>query len=224
MQAFRQTIPPTIFETFPRVSRAATQTIINSTQQSSRQFQSAPRKMSNNLSFQAYKITNTSFPSAPGVNLSDAQRVLTGSILDLFAGQPSLRKLSLWKDDATFTDPITIAEGRKQFAPQWYGLPAAFSKIERLGGQVISDGNPIELELKTKYTVKGLGSEHTIDSKVKIFTEGQGDNIRIKRVEDRWDDSLKEGTFRDAMKNLNSVIVPTLVSVPKSIEEEEKSQ
>lgn len=180
--------------------------------------------MSNSLSFQAYKINNTSFPTAPGVNLSDAQRVITGSVLDLFAGQPTLRKLSLWKDDATFTDPITIAEGRKQYAPQWYGLPAAFSNIERLGGQVIGGGNPIELELKTKYTVKGLGSEQTIDSKVKIFTEGEGDNLRIKRVEDRWNDDLKEGAFRDAMKNLNSVVVPTLVSVPKSIEEEEKGQ
>lgn len=176
------------------------------------------------LTFDAYKISNTSFPAAPGVNLSDHQRVITGSILDLFAGQPTLRKLSLWKDDATFTDPITIAEGRKQFAPQWYGLPAAFSKIERLGGQVTSDGNPIEIEMKTKYTVKGLGSEQTIDSKVKIFTEGEGENMRVKRVEDRWDDDLKEGTFRDAMKNLNSVVVPKLVSVPKSIEEEEKGQ
>lgn len=163
-------------------------------------------------------------PAAPGVELSDSQRVITGSVLDLFAGQPSLRKLSLWKDDATFTDPITIAEGRKQYAPQWYGLKAAFSNIERLGGQITKGGNPIEFEMKTKYTVKGLGSEQTIDSKVKIFTEGEGDNIRITRVEDRWDDSLKEGTFRDAMKNLNSVIVPTLVTVPKSIEEEEKSQ
>lgn len=173
------------------------------------------------LTFDAYKITNTNFPTGRSVTLSDPQRVLTGSILDLFAGKPTLRKLSLWKDDATFTDPITIAEGRKQFAPQWYGLPAVFSNIERLGGQVTSAGNPIEIEMKTKYTVKGLGSEQTIDSKVKIFTEGEGDNMRIRRVEDRWNDDLKEGAFRDAMKNLNSVVVPKLVSVPKSIEEEE---
>lgn len=180
--------------------------------------------MSNSLSSQSYKITNTSFPTAPGVELSDSQKVITGSVLDLFSGQPSLRKLSLWKDDATYTDPITNAEGRKQYAPQWYGLKAAFSNIERLGGSVTKGGNPIELEMKTKYTVKVLGSEQTVDSKVKIFTEGEGDNIRITRVEDRWDDSLKEGTFQNAMKNLNSVIVPTLVTVPKSIEEEEKGQ
>lgn len=78
--------------------------------------------------------------------------------------------------------------------------------------------------MKTKYTIKGIGSEQTIDSKVKIFTEGEGENMRIRRVEDRWNDDLKEGAFRDAMKNLNSVVVPKLVSVPKSIEEEEKGQ
>lgn len=75
--------------------------------------------------------------------------------------------------------------------------------------------------MKTKYTVKGVGSEQTIDSKVRIFTEGDGENMRVVRVEDRWGGELKEGSFRDAMKNLNSVVVPKLVSVPKSIEEEE---
>ncbi|KAJ8606811.1 hypothetical protein MRB53_040678 [Persea americana] len=97
------------------------------------------------------------------------------------------------------------------------------SNIERLGGQVTSSGNPIEMDLKTRYTVKGLGSQQTIDSKIKIWTEGEGDNMRISRVEDRWDDNLPDTTFKNAMRNLNSVVVPKLVSVPKSIEEEEKS-
>lgn len=176
------------------------------------------------MSFAEFKIQTTSFPTAPGVDLNDSQKVITGSILDLFVGRPSLRKLSLWQDNAVFSDPLTIAEGRSQFAPQWYGLQQAFSNIERLGGQVTSSGNPIEMDLKTKYTVKGLGSEQTVDSKIKIWTEGEGDNMKIKRVEDRWDDNLPDSTFKNAMRNLNSVVVPKLVTVPKSIEEEEKSQ
>lgn len=89
---------------------------------------------------------------------------------------------------------------------------------------MVADGNPIELDLKTRYVVKGIGKEQTIASKVKIWTEGEGANMRIKRVEDRWDDQLPDSTFKNALRNLNSVIVPTLVSVPKSIEEEEAGQ
>jgi len=80
------------------------------------------------------------------------------------------------------------------------------------------------MDLKTRYTIMGLGSQQTTDSKIKIWTEGDGESMRIKRVEDRWDDSLPDSMFKNAMRNLNSVVVPKMVSVPKSIEEEEKRQ
>jgi hypothetical protein len=57
--------------------------------------------------------------TAPGVDLSSEQKTLVSSVLDLFAGRPSLAKLQLWKDDAVFSDPITVAKGRKEFEPQW---------------------------------------------------------------------------------------------------------
>lgn len=80
------------------------------------------------------------------------------------------------------------------------------------------------MDLKTRYVVKGLGKEQTIDSKIKIWTEGEGPSMKITRLEDRWDDNLPDSTFKNAMRNLNSVLVPTMVSVPKSIEEEESSK
>jgi len=172
-----------------------------------------------------YKIQPTSLPTAPGVTLSQAQQVITASILDFYLGRPTLRKLSLWADTAVFSDPLTTAEGRAQYTPQWYGLQAAFSNIERLGGQITSDGNPIELDLKTRYTVKGLGSQQTVDSKVRIWTEGEGEDMRVRRVEDRWDDrSPQDTTFKNAMRGLNGVVVRKLVTVPKSIEEEEEKE
>ena len=201
MQAIRNSIPPTVFETFPRAVTKA----------SARQFR-LTATMSNSLTYEQFKIENKALPSAPGVNLTESQQVITGSILDLFAGRPSKRKLTLWNDNATFSDPLTIAEGRKQYEPQWYGLAAVFSNIERLGGQVTSSGNPIEMDMKTRYTVKGLGSQQTIDSKIKIWTEGEGANIKITRVEDRWDDKLPDSTFKNALRNLNSKTVPLMVS------------
>jgi hypothetical protein len=64
-------------------------------------------------------IENTSIKTASGVDLTSQQKTLVGSVLDLFAGRPSLEKLRLWSDEAVFEDPLTIARGRKQFEPQW---------------------------------------------------------------------------------------------------------
>ena len=144
--------------------------------------------------------------TATGVELSNEQRTIVSSVLDLFAGRPSLAKLQLWKDDAVFSDPITVAKGRKEFEPQWvcrlviqyarfssntipqYGLQTAFSEIERKDHSVTSAGNPIEIDMTTLYKVKGIGKETTITSKVNIFHE----NGKITRVEDKWNGNLPD--------------------------------
>ncbi|TVY82658.1 hypothetical protein LSUE1_G004510 [Lachnellula suecica] len=163
-------------------------------------------------------IQSTDVKTAAGVNLSSQQKVLVGSVLDLFKGQPSLKKLQLWTDEATFSDPITKAEGRKQYQAQWYGLQSAFSSIEQLHHSVTSAGNPIMLDLKSKYTVKGIGKEQTIESVVKIFTDSEGS--KIVGVEDRWNGDIPEGAFAKAFRNLNSVAVPAFVGVPKTEKED----
>ncbi|KAE9376412.1 hypothetical protein N431DRAFT_479682 [Stipitochalara longipes BDJ] len=157
--------------------------------------------------------------TATGVSLSSQQKLIVGSVLDLFAGKPTLKKLQLWTDDATFADPLTKAEGRKQYEAQWYGLKAAFSEIEQLSQSVTSSGNPITMDLKTRYKVKGIGSEQIIESVIKIHTDAQGE--RITKVEDKWNGDIPEGAFAKAFRNLNSVVVPAFVSVPKSSGEEE---
>lgn len=47
------------------------------------------------------------------------------------------------------------------------------------------------MDLKTKYKVKGLGTEKTIQSVVKIKTDETGE--KILSVEDRWDGEIPEG-------------------------------
>lgn len=47
------------------------------------------------------------------------------------------------------------------------------------------------MDLKTKYTIKGIGKEQTIESVVKIHTEGE----KIVMVEDKWSGELPEGAF-----------------------------
>lgn len=46
--------------------------------------------------------------------------------------------------------------------------------------------------MKTRYKVKGIGAEQTIESVVKIFTNAEG---KITEVQDRWNGNLPEGAF-----------------------------
>ena len=58
----------------------------------------------------------------------------------------------------------------------------AFSEIERLSHSVKSASNPISLDLKARYVVKGLEKEQTISSVVNIYTNSAG---KIEKVEDK---------------------------------------
>ncbi|KAF2753988.1 hypothetical protein EJ05DRAFT_489699 [Pseudovirgaria hyperparasitica] len=157
--------------------------------------------------------------SKPGVELDSEQKTIIGSVLDLFKGLPSKEKLSLWKDDAVFEDPLTDARGRSQFEAQWYGLAAAFSKIELQSHEVISAGNPIVLDVKNLYTVKGINKEQLIQSKIEIYVGPTG---KIEKVLDKWDGSIPDGPFASAFRRLNAKVVPGFVSVPKDAAEEAK--
>ncbi|TKA22955.1 hypothetical protein B0A50_07697 [Salinomyces thailandicus] len=162
------------------------------------------------------KIESQNVKTAPGVELSSHQKTIVGSVLDLFAGRPSLAKLGLWKDEATFADPITIAEGRAKYEAQWYGLQSAFSEIERLSHEVKDAGNPIRMDMETRYVVKGLGKEQIIKSEIEIWMEGD----KISKVADKWDGKLPDSGIANAFRHLNAVSVPKMIGVPKNAEED----
>ncbi|CZT14868.1 uncharacterized protein RCC_00805 [Ramularia collo-cygni] len=176
--------------------------------------------MSSPSQFGELKIENTSIKTAPGVELSQRQQTLLGSVLDLFAGRPSLAKLQLWTDDATFEDPITIAKGRKQYEPQWYGLQSAFSEIERKSHEVTSAGNPIEMDMTTRYVVKGINVEKVIVSKILVYLDDAGE--KIVKVEDKWNGNMPTSAIANAFRRLNANSVPLMISVPKNAEEDAK--
>ncbi|WDK23624.1 hypothetical protein CGRA01v4_14916 [Colletotrichum graminicola] len=143
-------------------------------------------------SFESIGIKNNDIVQKSGVSLSQQQKVLVGSVLDLFEGNPTLKHLSLWSRNATFQDNITVAEGYDKFAAQWYGLPALFNPIKIQSHTVTSAGNPIELELKNSYTVKGVKTEQTMESVVQIEV---GDDGKIVKVNDKWNNNLPDGAF-----------------------------
>jgi len=175
-------------------------------------------------SFERIGIKNTNINTGPGVELSQRQRVIVGSVLDLFAGNPTLRHLSLWSRNATFTDPLTVATGYDRFAAQWYGLVALFRPIELQSHTVTSAADPIEVQVVNRYVLRGLGKAQVIESVVRIFTGSGGgeDDGKIVRVEDRWNGKLPDGAISEAFRKLNAVTVPAFVKVPKTEEEDRK--
>ena len=74
-----------------------------------------------------------------------------------------------------------------------YGLQAAFKEIERLHHEVTDAGNPIAMDLKTRYVVKGIGKEQIISSKIMIFYDKT--TGKITKVEDKWDGKLPDSSF-----------------------------
>ncbi|KAK3694169.1 hypothetical protein B0T22DRAFT_373173 [Podospora appendiculata] len=183
---------------------------------------SSNQSAGNGPTLESVGVKNTTINEAAGIKLSSHQRVLVGSVLDLFAGNPTLKHLALWTPEATFADPITISQGYAKYAAQWYGLPAVFNPITIVSHTVVSAGNPIELDLRNRYTVKGIKSEQEIASRVRIFVDDASG--RIDKVEDRWNDSLPDGPISQAFRKLNAVTVPMIVKVPKTEEEDRKMQ
>lgn len=193
-------IPPTVFETFPRVVRKpvinSPAMLISPTQ--TRPIMSVPSTTSSDYDFK------TSLPASSSSSLDKQQSLITNSVLDLFAGYPTKRKLALWTDDASFHDPLTISKGRKQYEAQWYGLKASMSEIHQQHFEIVKGGNPIELSLKTLYKVKGIGKEQVVDSRILVHLTPDGQ--RISKVEDQWNgDVPPDGPFAKVRFTLESL-------------------
>lgn len=102
--------------------------------------------------------------------------------------------------DATFADPLTDAKGYDRFAAQWYGLLAVFGRIQLVSHQVVDAGNPMEVEVKNRYTAKVVGNTQEIASRVRITVGGDG---KIERVEDGWNGKgLPEGFVGEVIMHL----------------------
>ena len=79
--------------------------------------------------------------------------------------------------------------------PMKYGLQTAFSEIERLSHQVTDAGNPIAMDLKTRYVLKGIGKEQTIASKILIYYDQA--TGKITKLQDKWDGQLPDSSFKN---------------------------
>ncbi|KAL8276737.1 hypothetical protein RQP46_010846 [Phenoliferia psychrophenolica] len=151
-----------------------------------------------------------------GIVLEGRRKMLVEDALSLFQCKANLELFKRgWREDAVFADPIALATGFKQYAAQWFGMPAAFPASETLAWKVVkSEPGLIEFELRQKYTVALIKTTKVMSSLVHI--ELDSDEF-VTRFEDRWDAKpLSTGGIATMLRGLNAKTMPFLISVPKA--------
>jgi hypothetical protein len=66
-----------------------------------------------------------------------------------------------------------------------------------LNHQVKDAGNPILMDLRINYVIRGLDKKQMIQSVVAIYLDDEG---RISKVEDRWGGELPEGAISEVSR------------------------
>lgn len=162
------------------------------------------------------QILATDINTAPGIKLDNHRQQLLGSVLDLFSGHPSLYKLSFWRQDAHFEDPITTAKGYDAYAAQWYGLAAMFTSTTKKHEVTKSDESNFEFDLEQEY--KSAGITKLMKSKIVIELDGEG---KIQHLTDKWNgEDMPTSMVATWARKANAATVPKFVSVPKNEHEE----
>jgi len=135
-------------------------------------------------------IHNLNINASPSVTLSAHERLLVGSILDLYEGKGSLKHLSLWSPHACLTNPGGIIKGHREQVAAWYAHATWHESNQIQSHLVTSRGNPIQINLSAKYLFRGIRMQLTIDSKIWVYVDKDG---KIERLEDRWVTVTNEG-------------------------------
>ena len=111
-------------------------------------------------------------PTAP-------EQGLINDILQLYQLHPSEKAYAHYRPDATFHDPVSIAQGLESIKAQFNGMPKLFSSSTTQSCNVIdSEGetapSSLALDLTQHYVFKAGGAEKTLNSKVTLTLDGEG--------------------------------------------------
>lgn len=125
-------------------------------------------------------------------------------------------KLSFWRQDGHFEDPITTAKGYDAYAAQWYGLAKVFTSTTKFQEVTKNEGKLIEMSLHQEYKTAGVSK--LMKSTIVIELDDEG---KIAHLQDKWNSNeLPDGAFAIWMRKANAVTVPKFVGVPKNDQED----
>ncbi|KAK4703694.1 hypothetical protein P7C70_g2519, partial [Phenoliferia sp. Uapishka_3] len=150
-----------------------------------------------------------------GIVLEGRRKMIVEDAMALFQCKPSLELFKRgWREDAVFADPIVTAVGFRQYAAQWFGMPAAFPASETLAWKVTrNEPGFIEYEQQQKYTIAVIKTTKVMSSLVHIELDNEE---YVTKFEDRWDaKALSYGGIASFFKGINARTMPYLITVPK---------
>lgn len=155
-----------------------------------------------------------------GIEIEGHNKQVVGAVLDMMQGKVTTAKMNFWEEDDSnagvpvLENNINKAVGRQQVEALLWGKARAMSNISMQHHEVVRNSeNEIEMEVVNQYTVKGVGTVHTIKSRVTI--EINPETGKIRRVIDRWGGELPTGKFAELFRKAGGYATSKIVNVPK---------
>ena len=123
---------------------------------------------------------------------SPSEQQVIDDILLLYQLKPTEKAYAHYSPSAVFHDPVSIAEGLDSIRSQFNGMPKVFAESTTRKCDLLaeSDASHLALNLTQKYVFKSpmpfkeKGTEKTVNSKVTLHLNGQG---QVERHDEEWD-------------------------------------
>lgn len=160
--------------------------------------------------------------SLPTRTPSSQEKEIIDEVLSLYQCKPTEKSYSHYSETAVFSDPVSIAQGKKSIMSQFNGMPKIFEKSDTQKCDVLDDGSKdIKLDLTQHYVFKLGKKEKTLNSLVTLKMQ----NGLIEHHEEEWDhkpNTTKEDGFFGALNEYRKkigakIIDATVTSDPSKV-------
>lgn len=166
---------------------------------------------------------STSTKSLPTRQPTSAEKEIIDEVLSLYQCKPSEKAYSHYSETAVFSDPVSIAKGKKSIMSQFNGMPKLFAQSDTIKCDVLDDksSNDLKLDLTQHYVFKAGKKEKTMNSLLTFKMQ----NGLIEHHEEEWDhkpnttgDDGFFGSINEFRKKLSAkVIDATVTSDPNKV-------
>ncbi|ORY81015.1 hypothetical protein BCR37DRAFT_388031 [Protomyces lactucae-debilis] len=130
--------------------------------------------------------TMPNFKSLPTREASGSEKTIIEEVLSLYQCKPTEKAYSHYAENAVFSDPVSIAQGKAVIQSQFNGMPKIFKQSDTKECRVLDDKskpNAIVLDLTQHYVFKLGNFEKTLNSLITLELQ----NGMIQRHEEQWD-------------------------------------
>ncbi|KAI0496908.1 hypothetical protein KFK09_023234 [Dendrobium nobile] len=139
------------------------------------------------------------FDDAKSLNIDEISQHIMPHLLNMYGLRATAKDFEIYAPEATFEDPLMLAQGVKQIKSAFYALPKVFSESEiveyTLKANSTAPGN-VEVLIDNKQHYKIFGRDVDLVSLIKLKME----KGKIVRHEDWWD--------KKPLKNRETVKLP----------------